>query len=362
MSDQEMQFADPDWKPTQPLGTKTGSQDEETFSPQPINADQREQSQWRAAPPPPHQQEAYRGIPPYMGQAPQQMQGGAFRQRPYRRGGRGLWFWIILAFIIIGLMSGGFGSAFNRFGDGGRMDQQPGGQVAPQTQFFTVAGTPTVVINDDGGAINVQTSSDSTSVVTVQATNNDGFFHNPNDAKLNASQNGNTINASVPDNGPGSADITVTVPQDSNLQLTTANGDIHVNGISGQMTLTTNDGTVQMTNDALTGQSKITTAGGDINFDGTIDKSGAYQFQSGSGSITVTLPGTPAFHLDASTNSGSIDASDFPGVHVQSNNSGSGAKANGNTGGNSPGATVTLNSDTGIINLHQASKVNSSFP
>lgn len=354
MSDQEMQFADPDWKPSQQLGTKTGSQDGETFSPQPINADQREQSQWRAAPPPPHQQEAYGGIPPYMGQIPQQMQGGAFRQRPYRRGGRGLWFWIILAFIIIGLMSGGFGSAFNRFGDGGRIEEQPGGQVAPQTQIFTVAGTPpTLVINDDSGAINVQTNSDSTSV-TVQATNNDGFFHNPSNAKLNASQNGNTINASVPDNGPGSADITVTAPQGSNLQLTTANGDIHVNGISGQMTLTTTDGNVQMTNDALTGSSKITTSDGNINFDGTIDKSGAYQFQSGSGSITVTLPGAPAFHLDASTNSGSIHANGFPRLNVQGNNSaGSSTRETGNIGGNSPGATVTLHSDTGDINLYQ---------
>jgi len=361
MSDQEMQFADPDWKPSQQLGTKTGSQEGETFTPQPINADRREQSQWRAAPPPPHQQAAYGGIPPYTGQAPQRMQGGAFRQRPYRRGGRGLWFWIILAFIIIGLMSGGFGSAFNRFGDGGRIDQQPGGQVVPQTRLFTVTGTPTLVINDDSGAINVQTSNSSTSV-TVQATNNERFFNNPNDAQLNASQNGNTINASVPDNGQGSADITVTVPQDSNLQLTTANGDIQVNGISGQMTLTANDGNVQMTNDALTGQSNITTTGGDINFAGTIDKSGMYQFQSGSGSINVILPGAPAFHLDASTNSGSIAASDFPSVHMQSNNSRSGAKANGNIGGNSPGATVTLNSDTGNINLHQASKVNSSFP
>src|SRR5258708_23029297 len=258
-------------------------------------------------------------------------------------------------------MSGGFGSTFNRFGDGGRMYQQPGGQVAPQTQFFTVAGTPTRVINDDSGAINVQTSSDS-SRVTVQATNNDSFFHNPNDAKLNASQNGNIINASVPDNGQGSADITVTVPQDSNLQLKTANGDIQVNGISGQMTLTTTDGSVQMTNDALTGPSNITTTGGDINFDGTIAKSGTYQFQSGSGTINVTLPGAPAFHLDASTNSGSINASDFPRLNVQGNNSGSGAKAKGNIGGNSPGATVALNSETGDINLRQASKVNSSFP
>src|SRR5690349_19958114 len=142
MSDQEMQFADPDWKPSLQLGTKTGSQEGEKFTPQPINADRREQSQWRAAPPAPHQQAAYGGIPPYTGQAPQHMQGRGFMQRPYRRGGRGLRIRIILAFIIIGLMIGAFSSVFNRLGDGGRIDQQYGAQVAPQTQFFTVAGPP----------------------------------------------------------------------------------------------------------------------------------------------------------------------------------------------------------------------------
>src|SRR5260370_7029975 len=101
MSGQEMEVGDPDWKPSQQLGTKTGSQEGETFTPQPINADRREQSQWRAAPPPPHQQAAYGGIPPYTGQAPQQMQVGAFSQRPYRRRGHGLLFLITISFFIL---------------------------------------------------------------------------------------------------------------------------------------------------------------------------------------------------------------------------------------------------------------------
>ena len=89
MSNQEMQFADPDWKPSQQLDTKTNPQEQEVYNPQPINADSREQNQWTAAPPAPPQQEGYPGLRPYTGPEPGQMQGGNFRQRPYRRRGRG---------------------------------------------------------------------------------------------------------------------------------------------------------------------------------------------------------------------------------------------------------------------------------
>ncbi len=36
MSNQEMQFADPDWKPSQKLDAKTGTQEQETFIPEPF--------------------------------------------------------------------------------------------------------------------------------------------------------------------------------------------------------------------------------------------------------------------------------------------------------------------------------------
>src|SRR6266852_5828184 len=105
MSDQEMQFADPDWKPSQQLNNKTNSQEQEEYIPQPINVDYREQNKWGAAPSSPPQQEGYTGIRPYASPPPQQVQGGNFRQRPYRRRGRGPWFWIILALIIIAITS-----------------------------------------------------------------------------------------------------------------------------------------------------------------------------------------------------------------------------------------------------------------
>ena len=370
MSNQEMHFADPDWKPTQPLAKQTSSQEQETFIPQPVNADPREQSKWRTAPPSPPQQEGYAGLRPYAGPTPQQMQAGDVRQRQYRRRGRGPWLWIILAIIIFSLMSGGFGSAFDRFhGFHGFRADAP--VVEPHNFVVSAQSAPTIVINDINGNNQVHRSDNATSVA-VQDTKNKEFFGNPNDIHVSyiISQDGNTITASVNNSGQGSVDFDVTVPQDTNLQIRTTSGDVNVDGVKGQMTLSTNSGDIHATNDqfiinstlstnsgditarqdSLSGQATIKTDSGDIKFDGSIGTSGTYQFHTGSGSIDITVPFNSAFHVDASTNSGSI-ASDFP--VVRNNNLGPGSTASGDVGGTAPGATMTLITDSGDISLHQ---------
>src|SRR5258707_5437424 len=311
MSNQEMQFADPDWKPSQKLDAKTGTQEQETFIPEPINADSRER--WNATLPPLPRQEMYTGLPPYAGAAPQQPVRGQYRQGPYRRGGRGIWFWVILAFIIISLMGGGFGSVFrsvDRFGGPPFNGSQSSSSSIESPHFFKVSSsTPTVVITGDNGTINVQTSSDA-NTVTIQDTGNPGFSGNPNDTQVNYSQSpdGNTINASVQDNGQGSVDFTVTVPQGADLQLNTSSGD--------------------------------------ISFNGTIGTGGTDQFTTSSGTIDLTVSPDSAFHLKASTSSGTINTGGFPKVTV--NQAGT-QQATGDVGNASKGqgATVTLNTDSG---------------
>ncbi len=348
MSHQEMQFADPDWKPSQQLDRKAGPQEREAYNPEPINADSRAQSQWSAAPPSPPQQEIYSGLPPYAGSAPRQTTGGGYRQQQYGRRGRGRrpWFWIVLAIIFLSLASGGFRS-MNGFGNDAHFGNN---RAIVENHDYGVSGQPTIVINDTSGMIHVGVGGSGKDVV-IQATKQSDFFGNPNDIKVNYIQNGNTINASVQEGTSGSVDFDVTVPQGSDLQLITTSGDINVDGVSGQMTLTTDRGDIHATNDSITGTSKIVTNSGDIRFDGTIDTSGTYLFQSDSGTIDVALPGNSVFHLDASTTSGSITTGDFQGVQ-QSN---SGQSASGDVGGNSQSqrATVTIHTESSDIHLQQ---------
>src|SRR6266566_8269572 len=340
MSNQEMQFADPDWKPSQQLDKKNNPQDQEAYNPQPINSDYREQNKWDSAPSSSPQQEGYTGLRPYAGPVPGQMQGGNFRQRPYRRRGRGPWLWIILAFIIISLMSGGWRSFSGPNFYRNPVEQK---QLIGKPVDYTVTGQATIVINDPNGNVTV-TEGQSNTEVSFQPVNGNSFPGNPNDIQQSISQTGDTITASV----PGSVDLHVTVPKGANLSLQTESGNINVSGVDGHLTLLTTDGGIDASNDALNGSSTITTNTGDINFDGTISKGGNYQFITSSGTINVALPSSPAFHIVATTNSGSID---IPGVQ----NNSSGTQATGDVGANSPvqGTNVTIKSDNGDIHLNQ---------
>ena len=58
--------------------------------------------------------------------------------------------------------------------------------------------------------------------------------------------------------------------QGANLSLNTGSGTINVKGVAGQMTLVADDGTINASDDTLSGSSSLTTNSGNINFDGTI--------------------------------------------------------------------------------------------
>ena len=311
MSNQEMQFADPDWKPSQQLGTNNNQQEQEVYTPQPINNDSLEQNKWGSAPSSIPEQEGYTGFRPYAGQIPGQMQGGNFRQRPYSRRGRGPWFWIILAFIIFSLIGGGsrFGHSFGS-GDGPGFNQPFNQQqyVGP-TYSYTVTGQANIVINDPNG--NVTITEGQSNNVSIQPLDGNSVPGNPNGIQQGISQNGNTISANL----QNSVDLQVTVPVGANLSLNTGTGDII--------------------------------------FDGTFASTGTTQFQTTDGNITIRVPSTSAFHLDASTNTGSINST-FPNVNVQDNASGSGQTANSVVGGSSQSQipNVIIRSNNGDINLN----------
>lgn len=342
MSNSEMQFADPDWKPPDQRSGNIESQEQGPYIPEPINTDVREQQ--RSAPPP--QPGMYTGSNSYTGSAPRQVAGNPYRPRSYGR--RSPLFWIIAALIIFGLM-GGFGSSFSRGGPRVAFPAPGGFNGVTESQSFSVGTLPTLIINDPSGSIHIHTGS--TSSVSVEAAKQD------RNIQISYQQSGNAIDINA-DNSKGffksgSVDFDVTVPSNTNLQLQTDSGDIEVTAVNGQMSLATNSGDITAQQDSLTGQSMLKTNSGSVTYDGSIDTSGSYTFEANSGSVDVTLPTDAAFHVQASTNDGSIDADDFStSVRVMQNNSG--ATASGDVG-NAPRATVILQTDSGSITLQKQS-------
>src|SRR5215469_4717334 len=74
--------------------------------------------------------------------------------------------------------------------------------------------------------------------------------------------------------------------------------------VSGQVVLTSNTGSVQASGGTLSGNSQLITNTGSITFSGSLSQMGTYQFQTNTGSVDVTIPGTSVFHVDASTDTG----------------------------------------------------------
>ncbi len=396
MSDQDMQFADPDWKPTSSLVGNNGNQGKQDpsatpYLPRPVNDAWREQAQTPVVETPGDPREV-NGMPPYAGYAgyagsmPSQQQPYQSYQAQsarYRRRRRGPWLWIILLILLISLMGGGFGSLANI-----------GQKDVVEAQTFQTIETPTIILHETNGDIQVQQGSS----LSIQADKRAGFFDDPSNIQVNYKQLGDTINVDVNTGGgfflsDKSVNFTITVPQNVNLELVTDSGNISVDNIQGQAKLSTASGDISANNDIffassslqtvsgdvntaqdtfsggtgigttsgdihldhdtlLQGSEKFNTTSGSIDFAGTVDPNGSYQFNAVSGDISIDLLNNTSFRVSAQTTSGSINADDFPSITVQDNSHGPGSSATGSVG-SPPSARFTLQTVSGDITLHQ---------
>ena len=281
--------------------------------------------------------------------------------QPWRRGGpvapptyvrrRSHWPWLVLIVVLlVVLVSGGAWFLASSLG-------YISGSTTTTTQHYTVSANPTVVLNNDTGSIHVRAGA-SSSDVTIQATRHTGWWGNASDVNVTYAQdtasNTVTVNVERPGTsstfGSSSVDFDLAVPGAAVLQLQTHTGSIEVSGVSGQLVLTSNTGSVQASGGTLSGHSQLQTNTGSVTFTGAISQTGTYQYQTNTGSINVTIPGTSVFHVDASTDTGAINTN-FPEVVVIDRQF-TGADAHSDVGG-APQATITLKTNTGSINLYQ---------
>lgn len=278
---------------------------------------------------------------------PQWPGGGQFG--PYYPSRRGKWPWIVLTVILLCLLIAG--GLFAAFGVAGYANS------VTETQHFIVSAHPTLVLNNDTGSIHMR-SAGAGNEVTIQATKHSAPWGNLNEINVSYVQDkaGNSItvnvdrlpNASFMDSA--SVDFDITVPSAATLQLKTNTGSIDVTGVSGQMMLSSNTGSVAASNGTVSGTTELISNTGSITFNGALDQSGTYRFETNTGSVNVTLTSEIAFHMDASTDTGSINTN-VPGVMVQHRQF-TGADAHGDVG-STPRAMVSLRTNTGSIDLYQ---------
>jgi Toastrack DUF4097 len=287
---------------------------------------------------------------PYIDGGMHQIGDGKIRpQRP--RSNRTNWL-IALAVgipLILFIALGGIGFAFGRGDKMGSWNNDQRGWHGPpfgwnkrmhgrEPMTIKVGVQPTLIINNPGGAVHIHAGDAGRVVVQPQGFNDSRGGFGGVQPTYDLQDNTVTIDAqNQPGSGPGSpfnsdnADLEITAPSTSNIQIQTDSGDVEIDGIDGQFNITTGRGDVNVQGVQLHGQSSLKTSNGDISFNGAIDAQGNYQFVTGSGDVDLSLPGNSSFTLNTTTSSGDV-SNDFnettigPGPHPQlSINTGSGS-------------------------------------
>ena len=230
--------------------------------------------------------------------------------------------------------------------------------VRVERRHFAVADHPHLVVHNEAGSIQVHAGSagNTVTVKTKRHTRRVGKAAAESWVCYAQSAEGNEIRAEVdrvfaPDTSlPQPIDFEILVPGHADLELLTGAGDIWVAGISGQLSLRCEIGSIAVRGGLLTGNSVLKTSLGSVNFHGALDPSGTYQFATETGAVQVILPDDSAFELDASTQFGRITTV-VPGMTMAYRTN---CEVHGDAG-MPPRSSLTLSSITGSVSVFEES-------
>lgn len=128
---------------------------------------------------------------------------------------------------------------------------------------------------------------------------------------IHAEQQGSAISIIAKSDGSGSASLEVHVPRNSILHVSSDDGQLNVDGVSGQITLRTGDGSIEVSDSK--GNLQVNTGDGHIrisNFDGQVDartgdgaialegKFAELSARTGGGSISLAVPPDSNFTVE----------------------------------------------------------------
>lgn len=178
------------------------------------------------------------------------------------------------------------------------------GPTETRQDSFSVGDSPRVVVNSTNGRIFVRTGDEGMIDVTAD-------LRKPDRLDYQLALEGDTLTIIAESrqskfefsNSPG-ANITITVPPNTQVDLRTSNGSIEVQGIQRSATLRTSNGRIVLS--GVKGEFEARTSNGSIEFSGDMVPGGANELRTSNGSISVTFTDEPNVDLDASTSNGRV--------------------------------------------------------
>lgn len=186
-----------------------------------------------------------------------------------------------------------------------------------ETKSFAVSGSPRVSITTFDGPVTVRGWDQSE--VRYTATKRANDEESLKQISIKAEQQGQTIsiNAENQNADNGSVHLEVYVPRNSSLHVTSGDGPLTLDGVSGDITLRSGDGPISVNNSS--GQLHVNTGDGPIQinkFDGQVDaRTGdgpialegnfnAVSARTGDGEISLTVPAGSSFTIETNASEG----------------------------------------------------------
>ncbi|HKR23320.1 MAG TPA: DUF4097 family beta strand repeat-containing protein, partial [Pyrinomonadaceae bacterium] len=183
-----------------------------------------------------------------------------------------------------------------------------------ETKTFAVSGSPRVNITTFDGHVTVRgwDKPEVAYTATKQAVDDESLKQ----ISINTEQQGQvvSVNATNPSHYNGSVNIEVFVPRQATLHVTSGDGAVSLDGVSGELTLRSGDGPIAVVNS--NGQLHVNTGDGMIQiskFDGQVDaRTGdgaialdgnfnALSARTGDGEISLTVPAGSSFTIETNT-------------------------------------------------------------
>ncbi len=181
------------------------------------------------------------------------------------------------------------------------------------THQYSVKGKPELHVKTDDGAVRIEAGAAGTIDARVET---EGWRIAPGEVTVTESQTGDRVDIEVKapkdQHGTGhrSIEVLLRVPKESDLDVSTGDGSIKAEPVSGRLNLSTGDGSINA--DGLQGEIRLHSGDGSIRASGL---AGRLNADTGDGSMTIR----GRFDvLDLKTGDGSIDATAETGSKVES--------------------------------------------
>jgi DUF4097 and DUF4098 domain-containing protein YvlB len=188
-----------------------------------------------------------------------------------------------------------------------------------ESKTFTVSGTPSVNLSTFDGSITIRGWDKSEVMYT--ATKRAAHPDEARNIRIDTQQQGSSISIVARSNeDTGVASLEVFVPRNATLHVSSGDGSLHLDGVSGDLDLRTGDGSIEV--NSARGQLRANTGDGSIkiaDFDGNVDartgdgsisldgRFSALAARTGDGSISLAVPANSDFTIE--TDAADVDNS-----------------------------------------------------